>query len=291
MSIKHAIVHGALLCSALGAASITLANETPSRGVVDSRIRTVAYNADQVFHITGVFRSALQIHFGDNEAVTHVALGDTESWEVAPVGNILFLKPKRRAHDTNLIVLTSVMGQTRTYHFDLSSRGDAVSRQSGSVMFEVRFRYPEQERQLAALQQAFANEQVKAVREATVVKLALDHAVIEGVRNFDYEEEGASDLAPSEVSDNGEFTVMRFPGHQDLPAFFGVNPDGSETIIPYDVRDDFVVFHMTAKLFRLRRGAAVLCIYNNAALRNEGTRTGTASNVVERQVKENTDGK
>ena len=272
---------------ALTLASPVFAKETPHRGYSDARIRTVAYDPNQVVHINGVYRSALQIEFSPYETITHVALGDTVSWEVAPVGNILFLKARSRAHDTNLIVLTLIGGQTRSYNFDLSSRAGAVSSQSGNTMFSVRFKYPEDDRQIALASALVQAEQQRQLADAGVISAALDHAVIQGTRNLDYSVEGASELQPSEISDNGEFTVMRFPGHQDLPAFFGVNPDGSETIIPYDVRDDFVVIHQVAKSFRLRRGLIVLCVTNNAPSRNDNvTRTGTASNVVDRVVKE-----
>lgn len=62
--------------------------------------------------------------------------------------------------------------------------------------------------------------------------------------------------------------------------------DGTETIVPYDVREDFVVIHAVYRQLRLRRGNVVLCIYNEAPPRNDrGDRTGTVSNIVERKVK------
>jgi type IV secretion system protein VirB9 len=65
-----------------------------------------------------------------------------------------------------------------------------------------------------------------------------------------------------------------------------VDVDGTETIVPYDVREDFVVIHAVYRQLRLRRGNTVLCVYNEGAPRNErGDRTGTVSNVVERKVK------
>ena len=69
-------------------------------------------------------------------------------------------------------------------------------------------------------------------------------------------------LPPSEVSDNGLFTVMRFPAGQAIPAVYEVTPDGTESLVPFDVRGEFVVVHDIARQFRLRRGRDVLCIYN-----------------------------
>jgi type IV secretion system protein VirB9 len=65
-----------------------------------------------------------------------------------------------------------------------------------------------------------------------------------------------------------------------------VDVDGTETIVPYDVRDDFVVIHAVYRQLRLRRGKMVLSIFNEAPPRNDrAERTGTVSNIVEREVK------
>src|SRR3546814_8008772 len=70
--------------------------------------------------------------------------------------------------------------------------------------------------------------------------------------------QGSTAIQPSEVSDNGQFTVMRFPNQRELPAFFIVNPDGSEAIASFDVRDEYVVLHGVYGTIRLRRGLEVL---------------------------------
>ena len=128
---------------------------------------------------------------------------------------------------------------------------------------------------MAALQVQLAQVQAAKAIETTITIAALDHAVIEGTRNMSYTVQGDVALQPTEVSDNGEFTVLRYPGHADIPSIFAVDVDGTETIVPYDVREDFVVIHAVYRQLRLRRGATVLCIYNEAPLRNDrGDRTG-----------------
>jgi hypothetical protein len=47
--------------------------------------------------------------------ITQAALGDTISWEIAPIGYIVFLKPREAAKSTNLIVLTNANGVVRSY--------------------------------------------------------------------------------------------------------------------------------------------------------------------------------
>src|SRR3546814_1189522 len=89
-------------------------------------------------------------------------------------------------------------------------------------------------------------------------RIALDMGVLEGTRNLNYKVQGASALQLSEVSDNGQFTVMRFPNQRVIPALFPVNPDGSEATASFDVRHEFVVFYGLYKELRLGRGKVVL---------------------------------
>ena len=279
------IWHRLVAFSIVGAAAATLmphpasASQTPVPGAKDARVRTVNYDPDQVVTIVGSFRHAIEIQFGPGETITQAALGDTVSWQIAPVGNIVFLKPRERAGPTNLIVVTNAGGSPRTYHFNLSLG-------TGQAMYGIRFRYPREESALAALQAQVAQAQAARTIETNITSIALDHAVIEGTRNMNYTVQGDTSLQPTEVSDNGEFTVLRYPGHADIPSIFAVDVDGTETIVPYDVREDFVVIHAVYRQLRLRRGTTVLCVFNEAPPRNDrGDRTGTVSNVVERKVK------
>lgn len=279
------IWHRLIALSMIGGFTVALvphpafASETPTPGPKDARVRNVNYDPDQVVTVIGSFRHAIEIQFGPGETITQAALGDTVSWQIAPVGNIIFLKPRERAGPTNLIVVTSVGGGPRSYHFNLSLG-------TGQTMYGVRFHYPREERALAELQAQLARARAASAIETTVTTAALDHAVIEGQRNVNYTVQGDPSLQPSEISDNGEFTVLRYPGHADIPSIFAVDVDGTETIVPYDVREDFVVVHAVYRQLRLRRGTTVLCIFNEAPARNDrGDRTGTVSNVVERKVK------
>ena len=256
-----------------------IARTTPRPGPLDPRVAFLSYDANQVYTLSGSFLHALQIQFSPNEVVTQAALGDTVSWEIVPVGNVLFLKPREKGRPTNLIVLTNYLGTTRSYQFELGIN-------TGPTLYAVKFRYPAEEARQAAELAVLARQSRVQAQEDKVVNAALDHAVIEGTRNLDYWLQGASDLQPSEISDNGEFTVLRYPGHAAIPSIFAVNGDGSETIVPYDVREDYVVLHGVWRELRLRKGRLVLCVNNRGPIRNDrDSRTGTASPVVERSVR------
>lgn len=283
--MKTLLAWGVAISVIVGFAIATPANadETPHKTAQDARIREVVYSDAQVFRVVGVFRAATQIVFSADERVEHVALGDTVSWEVAPAENSLFIKPRELAGSTNLIVLTRSSAGVRTYTFELTARRGQIGARVADTFFKVVFRYPREEAaaaQAAATQAAYARS---VVLQTGAIRSALDLAVLEGKRNLRYSVQGSSAIQPSEVTDNGQFTALRFPNQRELPAFFAVNPDGSETIVPFDVRDEFVVIHGVFGQLRLRRGKEVLCIFNEAPdFYGRDPKTGTASSVVER---------
>lgn len=249
-----------LAAAALVSASPAFALDTPKSGPSDPRIKIVDYDPWAVVKITGVFRTATQILLGPDETILHVAVGDATGWDVAAEKNILFVKPKAARPPTNLIVTTSRGGETRNYTFELSTRAGPSARNTPDTVFGLRFRYPQDEQAAAAT----ALTAQAAALERRIVELKLDRAVVEGRRNLNYGVQGATALQPSEVSDNGRFTVMRFPANQQVPAIYQVESSGTESLIPFDVRGEFVVVHAVVRQLRLRRGRDVLCIYNQA---------------------------
>src|SRR3989344_2195180 len=205
-----------LIAACLGA-SAAGAVETPRPGSADPRIKTIDYDPQQVVRIVGVFRTATQIRFAAEESILHVALGDTSAWEVAAETNILFAKPTVGRSPTNLIVTTrTANGETRHYTFELTTRSGPTARNAPDTFFVVQFRYPQAER--AKVQAALSAE--AQVLEQRVLQLKLERAVLAGPRNLAYALQGSAAIAPSEVTDNGRFTVLRFPGAQPVPAVY-----------------------------------------------------------------------
>ena len=269
----------ALAAAAVLAAAPAVALDTPKSGPSDPRIKTVDYDPGAVVKVTGVFRTATQILLGADETILHVAVGDATGWDVAAEKNILFVKPKAARPPTNLIVTTSRGGEMRNYTFELSTRAGSSARNTPDTVFGLRFRYPQDEK-LAA---ASALTAQAAALERRIIDLKLDRAVVEGRRNLNYGLQGASALQPSEVSDNGRFTVLRFPANQPVPAVYQVESSGTESLIPFDVRGEFVVVHAVVRQLRLRRGRDVLCIYNQAfEPYGVNPATGTAADDVQR---------
>jgi len=242
----------------------------------DPRMREVVYAPREIYRVAGAFRTATQIVFSPEETIRHAAVGDSVAWEVAAEGAVLFLKPRERHAATNLLVVTERGGESRHYAFELTAR-DAADRTTPT--YQIRFRYPGDEQAAAAAALARQSDAV----ETRLVSLELQRGALEGPRNLAWSAAGSTVLQPSEVTDNGRFTVMRFPGAQTLPAIFEVGEDGSERLVPYDVRGEFVVIHGAPRMVRLRQGRLVVCLFNDAwTPHGASTGTATASPAVDR---------
>lgn len=262
--------------AALAAGLLAVASPVLAQAPADPRVREIAYEPGAVYPVAGAWRTATQIIFSPRETIRHAAIGDSVAWEVAAEGSVLFLKPRERHPATNLLVVTDRDGEARHYAFELQA-GEPNAR--GPVAWQIRFRYPGDEQTAAAEGLAAAAR----AAETRLIGLELARGALEGPRNLAWSAQGDPALQPSEVSDNGRFTVLRFPGNQALPALFEVGEDGGERLVPYDVRGEFVVIHGVPRGLRLRRGRSVLCLFNEGRDgRGEAIGTGTASPVVER---------
>ncbi|MGL4964747.1 MAG: TrbG/VirB9 family P-type conjugative transfer protein [Inquilinus sp.] len=225
----------ALLAGALSGTA--RAENIPNPGPSDPRMRWVVYNPDQVYKITGVYRASTAIVFAKDEQILNGAAGDTMAWEVSPVENVLFLKPRENLPATNLTVLTRRPdGSSRLYQFELSARDGAIGVNDPDTVFQVRFRYPDDEAAARRKKAAAAAAARAARRERQQVSEQLAAGSQAGVWNWAYAAIGDAGLEPAEISDNGRITVLRFPGNQPLSSIYAVDDDGNESLVQPVVR-------------------------------------------------------
>ncbi|MBY3214316.1 P-type conjugative transfer protein VirB9 [Rhizobium laguerreae] len=256
--------------------------ETPRGASQDSRVRFIDYQPYNITKIVGTLRSSVQIEFAADEEIAHVALGNSVAWEVAPAGNILFLKPRENQPVTNISVVTTRRdGSTRSYQMELTVR-DGTVEAGQNTYFYVKYRYPADEAERRRLDAA-ARAQAAQAGEADKV-LALHEAY--GPRNWRYSAQGSAALEPQAVYDNGKVTTFAFAGNQEMPAIYMENSDGSESLVPKSVDNNLVLVHAISRKFILRRGGDVLCVFNEAYDRiGINPDTNTTSPSVERIVK------
>jgi len=264
-----------LVCSNLVALSTqvlldplsAVAETVPSKGAVDSRVRTATYNGDEVYRLRGFVGYQIDLQFEAGETFVGLGSGDIEALAFAGQDNHLFLKPRAAVIATNLTVLTS----RRHYQFDYS----AVLRRPGpgdrNVVFALRFIYPPPPSQAAAA--------------AARVESQLDAASGNRTPNLEYWFCGAPTLRPVGASDDGVQTRLRFAANSDLPAIFVRNDDGSESLLNFHMDGGDVIVHRVASQFVLRRGKLSGCVVNRG-FKGGGARldSGTVAPDVDRQV-------
>jgi len=228
------------LVTALGSTASAYAAQEPRPGLLDPRIRTVFYNADQVVSLRGYFGFQMMIEFGPDERIENVSIGDGVAWQVTPnkKANLLFIKPVEHAQPTNMTVVTD----RRRYAFELQSRARG-GEHAPDMAYVVRFVYPPE----PGLPAVAVKIQPPAPPER---------------RNTRYTYTGSRASLPSLVFDDGHFTYFQWPDNVSTPALFVIGPDGGESLVNYSVRDGYQVVEQTAAKFILRDGKAITTVIN-----------------------------
>lgn len=249
----------------------SIAETVPTRGKVDSRIRTTAYNAEEVYKLSGFVGYAIELIFEDGESFAGTGGGDLEGVTIDAHGNSVLLKPKAAIVATNLVVFTD----RRAYRFDYSVASRRPDRFSDEVMYAVRFVYPPRLKD--------ANGESVETR----IDRELGQANAVRSRNTDYWYCGRKSIRPAAASDDGVHTRLTFGDRSEIPAIFVRNEDGSESLLNFSMDQGVVVIHRLAPKFILRRGRVTGCIVNKG-FTGTGLRldTATVSPRVERDVKE-----
>jgi type IV secretion system protein VirB9 len=261
------------ICAAAGGVlllSLHAAAETvPPKGRVDSRVRSAAYNGDEVYKLHGFVGYQIDLEFEAGETFKGLGAGDIEGLSFVGQENHLFLKPKAAKVATNLTVLTS----RREYQFDYTASAQRPAADDPGVIYALRFTYAPPPSQSAA--------------DAAAKRLAsqLDNASAKRPRNIDYWYCGEPTLEPVAASDDGVHTRLRFAVNADLPAIFVRNDDGSESLLNFSMDAGDVIVHRVAKRFILRRGKLTGCVVNQG-FAGGGARldSGTVTPDVERRV-------
>jgi type IV secretion system protein VirB9 len=251
-------------------ATLAIAETIPTRGSVDSRIRTTSYNADEVYKLNGFVGYAIELIFEDGEAFSGTGGGDLGGVTIDAHGNSVLLKPKAAIVATNLVVFTD----RRAYRFDYSVSSRRPDGHAEDLVYAVRFVYP-------------PKKDANGENIDTKINRELAGADKTRPRNVDYWYCGRKSIMPTAASDDGVHTRLTFGDRSEIPAIFVRNEDGTESLLNFSMDAGDVVIHRVAPKFILRRGRVAGCIVNKgfegAGLRLD---TGTVSPHIERDIKE-----
>jgi len=234
---------------------------------VDARIRALGYAADEVYRLRGYVGYQIDLEFESGEAFVGLGTGDLDSLTFAAQDNHLFLKPRAGGAKTNVTVLTT----RRTYHFDYSSSERLPDPSLDDVIYVLRFVYPPQ----------------RTDHAAAAVEHELTDAVQTRPHNLSYGYRGSPQLKPVSAWDDAVQTRLRFDSHDELPAIFLRNDDGTESLLNFTVEAGELVVHRVARHLIVRRGTLKGCILNQS-YSGSGQRldSGTVAPAVERATRQ-----
>lgn len=216
---------------------------------VDSRIRVMVYNPDDVFKFTGYYGYQASIELSPSEEIVSISMGDTTAWQIVPSGNRIFIKPMEHDATTNMTLITN----KRTYFFELYAEETSDIRDP-EMVFNVRFLYPDEEEQ-------------DHLRTYSKSSSAPDLTHPEKY-NFNYSISGNEEIAPVKIFDDGEFTYLQFRDkNADLPAIFAVDEDLRESMVNYRLDPDnnsLVIIEQVFQKLSIRRGKKIVCVFNES---------------------------
>jgi type IV secretion system protein VirB9 len=254
---------------ALGLLALTVsagAEVVPVRGTVDPRIRTVRYDALQVYRLEAFVGYQIELVFAEDERFAGHGSGDVEGIAFGAHDNHVVVKPRAEQVGTNLVIYTN----RRAYRFDYVVHGHAPDPVTDELIYAVLFTYPPE----------------PATKQAEKQRLdrSLDEAGNEKDRNWNYWFCGSEAVRPVSAFDDGVHTHFTFAPRGDLPAVFLLNDDDSESLLNFSVTEGVVVVHRVARRFIVRRGGLTGCIVNRGyAGGGERLESGTVTPAVLRE--------
>jgi type IV secretion system protein VirB9 len=217
----------------------------PRSTSMDSRIRVLVYNPNDVFKYTGYYGYQGSIQLAPNETIDTISMGDTVSWQIIPSGNRIFLKPVDSDATTNMTLITN----QRMYFFELHAK-TAKDINDPNLVFTVKFLYPE-------------SSDITNYSQ-TVIPTGPDLKHPEKY-NFNYTISGSKNIAPIKIFDDGEFTYFEFKNKNiSIPAFFEVLSDNNEALVNYQVVGNYIVLEKVTSRLTLRHGRDIVCVFNES---------------------------
>jgi type IV secretion system protein VirB9 len=220
----------------------------PRATSMDSRIRVLTYNPNDVFKYIGYYGYQGSIQLEDGETIDTISMGDTVSWQMVPSGNRIFLKPIEPDATTNMTLITN----KRIYFFELHAK-QAKNINDPGLVFAVKFLYPDSNGGLN-----FASNLGPSVPDLTTKENRAKY-------NFKYSISGSDLIAPVQIFDDGTFTYFKFRNkNAAVPGIFEVDKQGLESITNFQVVGEYIVVEMVAKKFTLRYGKEITCVFNES---------------------------
>jgi type IV secretory pathway VirB9-like protein len=273
------------------------ADETPA----STGIRVVAYSPLRRTEVVGLVGEPTTITFPKGESVYRIVQSGKTSadgtiqdagWQgpsaadvkETPLGNVLPLWPSRPGDSTMSVITMSAEGVQRVYPFHLVAKPDSPGAdEAPGIVLNLIFKGNGMSPSPSATTLLQASGLAKVTTASATVHswktglAARKHQQAQAEERLrtdafntipggcGYHARGKKDVAivPRCPMDNGQWTLMRFPGLSQKPAVYVVTGDDHERLARQHASGDFVVIEEIARRFRLRLGTDVLDIIND----------------------------
>ena len=231
---------------------------------IDSRIKTIIYNPNEVIELTFHYGFQSFIEFEEDEEIEVISLGESFPWKITPVGKRMFIRPMQINTNTNMTVITT----KRTYMFQLTAdsyegKGDE------ELIYSVRFFYPDANTtKTPQFKEAkYSNASSLDLQTSSEKDSVLDNFKKGTVLNFDYSMTGENrTIALKKAFDDGINTYFEFGDPNFIPVIHVVDVNGNEEIVKYFRDGPYIVVNTVKMQFSLRITGQVLCVFNNSML-------------------------
>jgi type IV secretion system protein VirB9 len=204
----------------------------------DGRIRTTAYDADEIVRVLGKPGIQSTIEFASDERIENVAVGDSSAWQITPNrrASLLFVKPLVARSRTNMTVVTD----RRTYMFDLVA-GDKAT----VPVYALKFSYPKDKA---------AESVAKPVQQTAAAAPGPSATTTADKLHFDWNTKGSDKLLPTRVFDDGASLYLAWGKDTPLPAILTQSEDRKEGPVNYRLSGEYIVISPIPPNLVLRYG-------------------------------------
>ena len=225
------------------AAFAVLVWTSAAQAAPDNRIRSLAYNPNEIVRIVGKTGIQSTIEFAADERIENVAVGDSSKWQITPNrrASLLFVKPLAARSRTNMTVVTD----RRTYMFDLVA-GEPRS----AAIYALKFSYPNDK-------PAQAGTPVQQVAVQAPVQAAMTADKL----HFDWNKKGSGKLFPARVFDDGQSLFLAWDKETPLPAILTQSEDRKEGPVNYRMSGEYIVISPIPANLVLRYGNRVATLW------------------------------
>ncbi|MDR2760640.1 MAG: TrbG/VirB9 family P-type conjugative transfer protein [Rickettsiales bacterium] len=237
--------------------------ETEIPTTIDSRIKTIIYNPNEIIELTFHYGFQSFIELEEDEEIDIISLGESFPWKITPVGKRLFIRPLQINTNTNMTLITN----KRTYMFQLKSdsyegKGDE------ELIYSVRFFYPSGVEKIPSMKGAkYADFAAVNPQSTEDNEMVLNNFRRGTVLNFDYSMTGENgNIKLRKAFDDGISTYFEFGDKKLVPEIYYVDLNGRESLLKYFRDGPYIVVNTVQMQFSFRAVNDILCVFNNSML-------------------------